>query len=156
MLVEEWRSLERDSLRERFPVWRRAEPALVRYGSAGGLLDALAAPRTRADADAALRALLVSAREDALARRVVLQALLPGLAELVERLPCRPAERADLARLLLSCAWQRIAAPRLRVRSPLVAELARESARAAIAELRRERAGGLPAAHGGGEERRRG
>jgi DNA-directed RNA polymerase specialized sigma24 family protein len=79
-LEREWALLARGRLRLELRTWGTRETALARFGSPdrliGFLWDRHAAP---ADKDRMLLALLRLARTEALASRVVLQAMLPGL-----------------------------------------------------------------------------
>jgi len=139
-LAEEWPVLEQLLLARALPQWRiRARP-LRRFESARRLLRFLhaAAP---AQSDQLLLALLRLAREDRLAGRFVLQAILPALRSQARRLAHDAARRDEVWELLLFFAWEAICSypleqRRKRVAANLVLQVLHDTTR----ELQRERA----------------
>lgn len=111
VLDRDWRrELESPVLRRRFAAWRDVDPVLSPFPDPAALLRFLRGPGTAADKDAALCALLMRARSEPHAGRVVLEALLPGLKNLAGRLLTDVSDREELWSLLLVCAWERIRA----------------------------------------------
>ncbi|HWX97582.1 MAG TPA: hypothetical protein VNZ01_12125 [Solirubrobacteraceae bacterium] len=68
----------------------------------------LRGPGVGADKDAVLCALLASARQEPIAGRVVLEAMLPGLKKLAGRILVDAREREEVWSALMACAWERI------------------------------------------------
>jgi DNA-directed RNA polymerase specialized sigma24 family protein len=95
-------------LRSRFRAWQDTEPALSRFEDPAALLRFLRGPGRNAEKDAALRALLVHARGEPIAGRVVLEAMQPGLKKLAGRILVDAREREELWSALMACAWERI------------------------------------------------
>jgi DNA-directed RNA polymerase specialized sigma24 family protein len=89
--------------------WQRFEPALAPFSSPQQLLrflhDQEADPRVK---DAILTALLRRARTDLDARRLLLQALLPGLKRIAATIILDQRDRGELRQLLLAAAWEQI------------------------------------------------
>ena len=107
-LDSEWRRLTRGPLQERMLVWAAADPALAAFPDPASLLRFLHGPSRGQDKDEVLAALLVLARQEPLAGRVLLQALLPGLKALAGRLLLTGGERPLLWQLLLAQVWEQI------------------------------------------------
>lgn len=107
-LENEWRQLTRGPLQARMRVWAAANPALAAFPDPAGLIRFLRGPSRWQDKDAVLAALLVLARQEPLAGRVLLQALLPGLKALAGRLLLTGSERPGLWQLLLAQVWEQI------------------------------------------------
>jgi hypothetical protein len=140
--------LERDLARElasaqlasRFDAWRELEPALMPFAGPEGLLRFLRRQGAGDDKDAVLLALLRVARQEPLARRVVLLAMLPGLKSIAGRMLIDIREREELWSALLACAWERICLyPVARRRRRVAANLLLDCMRGTLAALARER-----------------
>jgi DNA-directed RNA polymerase specialized sigma24 family protein len=139
-LDREWEQFARGRLRQRLGVWAGSEPALARFTDAQGLIRFLRGGASAADKDLLLRALVATAREDLLAARVVLEAVMPGLKRLVERATFDERDREELWALVLAHAWQQIRGyPLERRPAKIAANLILETRRQALAEFRRER-----------------
>jgi DNA-directed RNA polymerase specialized sigma24 family protein len=108
LLARDWPVVLRGPLRRRFAAWCEAEPALARFTDAGAVVRFLQGAGCFEQKDAALLALLVRARFEALAGRVVLEAIRPGLLGLLGRLPREPAWREEAQAVMLAAAWRRI------------------------------------------------
>jgi hypothetical protein len=109
VLEHDWRREQhRPLLRSQFQAWREAEPALSRFEDPAALLRFLRVPGSNDGKDAALCALLVQAKSEPLAGRVVLEAILPGLKKLAGRILVDAREREELWSALMACAWERI------------------------------------------------
>jgi DNA-directed RNA polymerase specialized sigma24 family protein len=108
LLVREWPLALRGPLHERFASWRDAEPALCRFTDAAAVVRFLQGPAAYEQKDAVLLALLVRARFEPLAGRVVLEAIRPGLLGLLVRLRRRDAARDEAQAVMLAAAWRRI------------------------------------------------
>jgi DNA-directed RNA polymerase specialized sigma24 family protein len=109
LLEHDWqRELTHARLRSQFKDWREAEPALSRFADPVALIRFLRAPGASADKDAVLCALLMRARVDPLAARVVLEAVRPGLLRLPARVLVDERQREELWSLLLAVAWEKI------------------------------------------------
>jgi DNA-directed RNA polymerase specialized sigma24 family protein len=108
-LERDW-SRERASARleARFRAWKELEPALMAFAGPDALLRFLRRPGPGVRKDAALLALLRRARDEPLAGRVVLEAILPGLKSIAGRMLIDVREREELWSALLACAWERI------------------------------------------------
>lgn len=143
MLAREWPALASGPVAARLREWAAQEPRLRAFESPQALLRFLHARRADLDRkDAILAFLLERAREDELAARVVLAALLPGLKQLAGSLYHVVGEEDELSSLLLATAWQQIRSfPIERRRSRLAANVlfdTRKRIRAELAELRRQ------------------
>ena len=107
-LEREWPALDptlAGALRE----WQQREPVLAAFASPQLLVRFLQHFDADLDAkDAALAALLRCTKTDARAGRVILQALLPGLKLLAERLIRQPGARDEIWSTLLSALWERM------------------------------------------------
>jgi len=107
-LEREWPALDptlAGALRE----WQQREPVLAAFASPQLLVRFLQRFDADLDAkDAALAALLRCTQTDARAGRVILQALLPGLKRLAERLIRQPGARDEVWSTLLSALWERM------------------------------------------------
>jgi DNA-directed RNA polymerase specialized sigma24 family protein len=107
-LEREWPALA-PSLLDALRAWRLREPVLAAFSTPQLLVRFLQRFDADLDAkDAALAALLRCAQTDARAGRVILQALLPGLKRLAERLIRDPGTRDEVWSTLLAAAWERI------------------------------------------------
>src|SRR5439155_24348919 len=104
-LDREWRQLAHGPLRARMPIWAAKEPALARFSDPLALIRFLRAGDGWAEKDRVLAALLRLARSDADAARVLLEALLPGLKRLAERVILGGGNRDALRQLLLASLW---------------------------------------------------
>jgi DNA-directed RNA polymerase specialized sigma24 family protein len=139
-LDREWEQLARGSLRQRLGVWAGSEPTLAPFTDAQGLIRFLRGGASPVDKDRLLRALVAIARDDRLAARVVLEAVMPGLKRLVERATFDERDREELWSLVLAHAWQQIRGyPLERRPAKIAANLILETRRQALAEFRRER-----------------
>lgn len=106
-LEQEWPLLARRELAQALPAWSVRQPSLSRFDSAPALLGFLhTAPP--AETDELLSALLALARDDRLAGRFVLQALLPGLKSQLRRIAHTRDRYDELWELLLFYAWEAI------------------------------------------------
>jgi DNA-directed RNA polymerase specialized sigma24 family protein len=107
-LEREWPALAprlADALRQ----WQGRERALAAFSSPQLLVRFLQRFDADLDAkDAALAALLRCTQTDSRAGRVILQALLPGLKRLAERLVREPGTRDEVWSTLLSAIWERM------------------------------------------------
>jgi hypothetical protein len=143
--------LERDwqTLRHRIPAstyrrWVCAQPVLARFSGVAALVRFLHDEQpTTGEArakDELLCALLALARDDRVAGRVVLQALLPGLKQLAGRALFDACERELFWELLLAHTWSRIRSyPLARRRRSVAANLLFDSLQRTLRELGRER-----------------
>ena len=139
-LEEEWERVSAPAVRVRLRAWCKSEPSLTPFPDGRALLAFLHGPAQPADKDGALRSLLIIARADDLAGRVVLQALLPGLKALARRLASLPGTRDELWQLVLAAAWGQIVSyPLARRPARIAANLLLDTLRAALAESERER-----------------
>lgn len=140
-LDREWRQLSSGSLRSKLSEWAEHEPALAPFVDPATLIRFLRSPGPWTVRDALLRALLFRARVDPLAGRVVLEALLPGLKRVAERVILDARDRDELWSLLLACAWERIRTyPLERRPSRIAANLLLDTRRKTLDEFLRERA----------------
>lgn len=140
-LDREWRHLSGGRLRSKLSEWAEHEPALAPFVEPATLIRFLRRPGPWAARDALLRALLFRARVDPLAGRVVLEALLPGLKRLAERVILDARDRDELWSLLLACAWEQIRTyPLERRPSRIAANLLLDTRRKTLDEFLRERA----------------
>jgi DNA-directed RNA polymerase specialized sigma24 family protein len=140
-LEAEWPSLAHGPLAQRLYGWAEREPALAPFATAMLLLRWLQAPSgSPAAKNEVLAALVRQAREDPLAGRVVLQALLPGLKRQAGRLLFEAGEREELWSLLLGNLWLRIRAyPLARRPEHIAANLLGDAVQASVRELERAR-----------------
>lgn len=144
LLEREWETLRRRIPADRYHSWADAQPVLRRFPNAAAVVQFLhddSASRGNAgNKDAVLCALLALARDDALAGRVVLQALLPGLKQLARRTLFESSERETFWELLLAHTWSRIRSYPLASRPRSVAaNLLFDSLQRTLRELSRER-----------------
>lgn len=138
-LEAEWRGLVRGELGTRFRGWRAEDATFRPFGHPEALLTFLHR-RGRPDAkDPVLLALLVRARQDQLAGRVVLQAMLPGLKSLSARLARSVVSFEELWQVLFACLWERIVTyPVERRPSRVAANLLLDTMKKTLAELKNE------------------
>lgn len=109
VLDPDWRhELVAPHLRSRFRAWQEAEPALATFRDPAALMRFLRRAGSSARKDEVLCALLARARWEAIAGRVVLEAMLPGLKNVAGRLLTDVRDREELWSVLLACAWERI------------------------------------------------
>jgi DNA-directed RNA polymerase specialized sigma24 family protein len=107
-LEREWRrELASPALAAAWACWRQ-EPPLAGFADPLAAIRFLRAPGSRERKDRILLALLTLARDEPLAGRVVLAALLPGLKAVAGRLLIDASEREELWSLLLAHAWELI------------------------------------------------
>ena len=106
-LEHEWPQLL-PSLNARLRTWGRREPVFAAFPAAPLLLRALRSQQDHRLEDAILLALLREARQDRLAGRFVVQALLPGLKRAAARILFEAGERDELWSILLANLWERI------------------------------------------------
>lgn len=134
----EWPLLAHTVFAQALPGWRARARALRRFENPGRLLRFLhAAPPHQTNA--LLLSLLHLARDDRLAGRFVLQAILPALRAQARRLT-HPAERRDeVWELLLFHAWEAICAYPLERRTRVAANLVLQVLHDTTRELRRNR-----------------
>lgn len=108
-LERDWRrQLAGPALAARLERWRALEPALGAFDHPAALLRYLRRSLPGERQDAVLHALLARAREDPLAGRLVLQAMLPAFKRLSAGLLFEAGEQPELWSGLLACAWERI------------------------------------------------
>jgi DNA-directed RNA polymerase specialized sigma24 family protein len=107
-LGQEWQQLARGSLRVRLRTWVLQEPALAPFAEPARLLTFLHGPAPWTEKDHLLLPLVRIARDEPLAARLVLQALLPGFKAIAGRVLHDRSERDDLWELLLAHAWTQI------------------------------------------------
>lgn len=140
-LDREWRQLSSGPLRSKLRAWAEHEPALAPFVDPVTLIRFLRRPGPWAARDALLKALLFRARVDPLAGRVVLEALLPGLKRVAERVILDARDRDELWSLLLAYAWEQIRTyPLERRPSRIAANLLLDTRRKTLDEFLRERA----------------
>jgi DNA-directed RNA polymerase specialized sigma24 family protein len=107
-LEREWPALD-PTLAAALREWQQREPVLAAFAGPQLLVRFLQRFDADLDAkDAALAALLRCTQTDARAGRVILQALLPGLKRLAERLIRQPGTRDEVWSTLLSALWERM------------------------------------------------
>ena len=116
------------------------EPALAAFDGPVRLVELLwdksGSPAVK---DRALSALLVRARTEPLAARVVLQAMLPGLKSLSARLSRSVVNFEELWQILFACLWERIVTyPVERRPRRVAANLLRDTLKRTLAVLKRE------------------
>lgn len=142
-LAREWPTLATGAVALRLREWARHEPRLAAFESPQAVIRFLRSRRADLDRkDAILVFLLERARNDELAARVVLEAILPGLKRLAGSLFHEVGKEEELSSLLLWCAWEEIRAfPLERRRTRIAANLlldTRKRIRAELAEERRQ------------------
>lgn len=142
-LEREWSSLERGALAAALPRWREQHAALRCFGSPGQLLRFLNSSRPD-QTDEPLGALLWLAREEQLAGRFVLQAILPALKAQAGRIAADPAAREEVWELLLFFAWEAICCYPLQRRSRVAANLVLQVLHDTTRELRPARLQSIP------------
>jgi hypothetical protein len=125
-LEREWPILEQQSVARALRDWQHCQPPLLPFQTARQLLRFLhAAPAEQTDP--LFLALLTLAREDVLAGRFLLQAILPALRAQAERIRHQNGQRDELWELLLFYAWEAICCyplcRRLRVAANLVLQV---------------------------------
>lgn len=141
-LDDEWRFLARSALlRERIRRWAKQEPALRPFADGRSVVRFLRGPGLFAEKDALLGALLRLGRDDGLAARVALEALLPGLKRLAARMVLDSRDRDDLWQFLLATMWGQLRGgyPLARRPSRIAANLLLETRRQALKALEQER-----------------
>jgi DNA-directed RNA polymerase specialized sigma24 family protein len=142
-LDQDWHRLLRGPLPSRLRVWAEDEPALAPF--AGEPVRLIAFLRGSAPAvakDELLVALVRIAAAEPLAARVVLEALMPGIARLAERIIFDARDRDDLWALLLGHAWELIRRyPLARRPRRIAANLLLEIRRSALADFMEDRPG---------------
>lgn len=140
-LDREWRQLAHSPLLQaRLLYWAQREPALAVFAGPASLIRFLREQGRFHDKDATLRALLTVAQTDALAARVVLEAVMPGLKRIARQLILDSRDRDELWQLLLASACEQIRRyPLARRPARIAANLLYETRRSALAELRRNR-----------------
>jgi hypothetical protein len=139
-LDREWRQLAHGPLRARMPVWSVKEPALARFADPLALIRFLRSGDGWAEKDRVLAALLRLAFADPEAARVLLEALLPGLKRLAERVILDGVNRDALRQLLLASLWGLLRGgyPLARRPSRIAANLLLETRRLAVDALAEE------------------
>lgn len=140
-LEEEWPALAAGPLTDGLRLWSRRQPALAIFATPQQLLSRLRSLRGQPRAeDAILAALLVEARSDPRAARLVLHALLPGLKTLARRLLFEASERDELWSALLAHCWERIRRyPLERRPTRIAANLLLDTLKRTTFELKRNR-----------------
>jgi DNA-directed RNA polymerase specialized sigma24 family protein len=138
-LEAEWRGLVRGELGTRFRVWRAENATFARFGDPDALI-AFLHRRGQPDAkDTVLVALLVRARQEPLAGRVVFQAMLPGLKTLSARLGRSVVSFEELWQILFACLWERIVTyPVNRRQGRVAANLLLDTLKRTLAVLKQE------------------
>ncbi len=126
-------------LARRRPAWAARQPPLRRFTAATEVIRFFRLPAPTSAKNEALAALLALAREEPLAARVVLEALLPGLKAIAKPLLLE-VEREQLWSLLLTGLWEQIVRyPAARPRRAVALYLLSNTRRAAVRTLARER-----------------
>jgi hypothetical protein len=139
-LEREWQQLTRASLPPRLGAWAVHEPALAPFSDPACLIRFLRGPAPAEAKDELLRPLLRIARDEPLAARVVLQALMPGLKRLSARALLDISEWEELWELLLAHAWERIRRyPLARRPRQIAANVLLDTLNRTLRELERER-----------------
>ena len=144
-LEREWHTLRRRVTPDIYGRWCTRQPALRAFSTVDALVrflhdDGDAAARERARKDELLAALVALARDDTLAGRVVLQALLPGLKQTAARRLFEQRERDAFWESLLAHTWTRIRTYPLEQRPrSIAANLLLDSLQRTLRELQRER-----------------
>jgi hypothetical protein len=142
-LDQDWERLLRGPLPGRLRAWADHEPALAPFAADPVRLIAfLRGSAPAAAKDELLVALVRIAADEALAARVVLEAIVPGMVRLAERIIFDARDRDELWALLLGHAWQLIRRyPLARRPSRVAANLLLEVRRAALSDFTRDRRG---------------
>jgi DNA-directed RNA polymerase specialized sigma24 family protein len=137
----EWSLSARTEIARALRRWHEQQPLLRRFGSPGQLLRFLhSAPSEQTDGP--LLALLALARHDLLARRTLLQVLLPALKAQAERMAYPCWLRDEVWEVLLYFAWETICRyPVERRRTCVATKLVLDVLHDASRELRRQPAG---------------
>jgi hypothetical protein len=140
-LDRDWQRLLRGPMPARLRAWTHEEPTLAPFaGEPVRLIGFLRGSASAATKDCLLQALVRIAAEEPLAARVVLEAIVPGLTRLAERIIFDARDRDELWALLLGHAWQQIRGyPLARRPSRIAANLLLETRRAALAEFTHDR-----------------
>ncbi len=139
LLEREWATLAAGPLARRLPAWAARQPPLRRFTAATEVIRFFRLPAPTSAKNEALAALLALAREEPLAARVVLEALLPGLKAIAKPLLLE-VEREQLWSLLLTGLWEQIVRyPAARPRRAVALYLLSNTRRAAVRTLARER-----------------
>ncbi len=108
-LNREWsRTVMARRTQRRLSAWATAEPSLGELDEPGQILE-VAHGADRERADAVLRALLRVGCDDCRAWRCVLQVVMPGLVSAARRYVPGPASDDEVAAIVVSSAWGRIA-----------------------------------------------
>jgi DNA-directed RNA polymerase specialized sigma24 family protein len=141
ILERDWqRELAGGALAERLQRWREVEPALWPFTRPASLIRYLGPATPAASKDVVLCALLRRAREDPVAARLVLQALLPALKRRVGRVLIDVDEREELWSGVLYRLWRRIRSyPVGRLPHHVAANLALSAVRDELRARERER-----------------
>jgi hypothetical protein len=140
-LDQEWSLLARTEVRRALQIWHQQQPQLRRFHSPQELLRFLhAAPAEQTDGP--LLALLTLAGDEPLARRTLLQVLLPALKTQAERMVHPACRRDEVWEVLLCVAWETICSYPLErrhvgVATKLVLDVLHDASR----ELRRQTVG---------------
>lgn len=139
-LEAEWPVLAAGPLRARLRQWAAQESALVGFATPQQLLRHLRGLRGQTAAeDAILAALVRQAGTDPLARRVVLQALLPGLKTVAKRILVDADQRDEVWAALLFHCWERICCyPLERRPARIAANIVLDALNQTTREFRRE------------------
>jgi DNA-directed RNA polymerase specialized sigma24 family protein len=140
-LDQDWQRLLRGPLPARLRAWADHELALAPFAADPVRLIAfLRGSAPAAAKDELLVALVRIAADEPLAARVVLEAIVPGMARLAERIIFDARDRDELWALLLGHAWQLIRRyPLARRPRRIAANLLLDTRRAALADLAEER-----------------
>lgn len=135
-LEREWRrQLAGPRLAARMGEWRRHAPALASFDHPASLMRLFRSEAQPATKDRALFALVELARHDRLAAMVVLEAIMPGLKRLSQRIVHDAGERDELWSALLATAWERVRRYPLHRRERVAANLLLDTLRGTLAEL---------------------
>ena len=136
-LDQEWPTLAQRQLKDALPAWQRDQRVLRSFTSPQQLLCFLHS-NPPAGTNAPLLALLTLARDDRLAGRFLLQAILPALKSQVTRIVYPLALRDEVWELLLFYAWEAICTyPTERRRRSVAANLVLQVLHDTTRELRR-------------------
>ncbi len=108
-LLSDWRQeLASPLLRARFDLWRGSEPALARFTDTAAVIRFLRGPGEPIEKDAVLLALLAWARREPVGGRVVLEAIQPGLLNLIVRLTRDARDPDTMAATIFASVWEGI------------------------------------------------
>ena len=144
-LEREWHTLRLRIRPDVYGRWCARQPALHGFSNVDALVrflhdDGDAAARERGRKDELLGGLVALARDDTLAGRVVLQALLPGLKQAAARRLFEQRERDAFWESLLAHTWTRIRTYPLELRPrSIAANVLLDSIQRTLRELQRER-----------------